>query len=301
MDFKWIKSFVTAAEYQNFRQAAERLYLAQPTISVHIQHMEEWIGSPLFERSGRNVVLTPAGKRFLPYAQQLLKTYEKGIHDLTSWQQGYDRNLSIAVSPLIASSVLPSILRRFVEKYPHIEVEIQVQESKDITKNVFDGEVDLGLSRLSRAVAGMQAIPLYQDPVILVSAHDGGDAEGSPPLDPEQLLEQNLILTHNHPEYWDDLLTQLRVGYPRIRTMIVSQVHVTKRFIEEGLGISFLPRSTVTRELLEGRMLEVDFPSHKLPQAATYWIQKHETEEVAAFKEFLSYYYPALLGAKKEK
>lgn len=294
MDLKWIKSFVTAAKFQNFRQAAEHLYLAQPTITVHLQHLEEWVGSPLFVKSGRNVVLSTAGKRFLPYAQQLMNTYEQGMHDLVSWQQGYNRKLSLAISPLIAASVLPSILRRFVEQHPDIEVEIQVRESIDISADVFEGRVDLGLSRMESKGSQLQSIKLYHDPIIMVAAHDGGDDEHSPPLDANELLAEQLILTHNHPEYWDDLLTQLRIRQSRIRTMIVTQVHITKRFIEEGLGISFLPRSTVSRELLEGRLLEIEWNTFSLPEAATYWIQKHETDEISLFKSFLSYYYPSL-------
>ncbi|GAA0349273.1 LysR family transcriptional regulator [Bacillus horti] len=295
MDLKWIRSFVTAAKYQNFRQAAEQLYLAQPTISVHIQHLEEAIGSPLFERTGRNVILTPTGKRFLPYAEQLLATYESGIQDIEGYRQGYHRKLSLAVSPLIAASVLPSILRRFVEQYPTIEVQVHVRESKDIADDVFNGAVDLGLSRMQAKGAQLQSILLYEDPVILVAGYDGGELEGTPPLDADQLLSASLMLTYHHPEYWDGLLLQIKKTYPRLRTMIVSQVHIAKRFIEEGLGISFLPRSTVKRELLEGRLLEVDFKLFAPPVAATYWIQKYETEEIATFKSFLAYYYPSIL------
>jgi LysR family transcriptional repressor of citA len=115
LDIKWIKTFVTAAEYENFRKTSEILFLAQPTITVHIKNLEEVLGQSLFEKSGRNVILTRAGRRFLPHAKKLLDNYNQGIHDMESWRQGFTNKLVMAVSPLVAASILPSILRRFKE------------------------------------------------------------------------------------------------------------------------------------------------------------------------------------------
>jgi LysR family transcriptional repressor of citA len=85
--------------------------------------------------------------------------------------------------------------------------------------------------------------------------------------------------------YWDDLLVSIHRHGIRMRTMEVSLVDITKVFIEEGLGISFLPESTVKRELLEGRLMEVPTPGLPLPVAATYVIHPASgpSEAAAAF------------------
>ncbi|HET7616359.1 MAG TPA: LysR family transcriptional regulator, partial [Bacillales bacterium] len=70
MDIRWLRTFVTAAELENFRHTSEKLYMAQPTVTVHIHHLEERLGAQLFERSGRNIILSEAGKQFLPYARR---------------------------------------------------------------------------------------------------------------------------------------------------------------------------------------------------------------------------------------
>jgi len=291
MDISWIKTFTVTAQYENFRRAAEKLYLAQPTVTMHMKHLEELLGVMLFERKGRSVYLTEAGRRFLPYAQQMLDNFESGIHNLESWRQGYRRKVTIAVSPLIAASMLPLIVRQFLVSYPDIEIVIDVMESIDISGAVFRGHADIGLSRMPSVQPGLLQRKLNEDPIILIAPHDGGDPESSPPLDLEHLLQTYLILTHNHPEYWDVLLHDIRTKYPRIRTMKVSQVHVTKRFIEEGLGISFLPRSTVVREVLEGRVLEVHTNELELPVASTYMIHQSDKEEVHAFMRFIQDFY----------
>ncbi|MDZ5472891.1 LysR family transcriptional regulator [Bacillus sp. 31A1R] len=291
MDIKWIKTFVIAAEYENFRKASEVLFIAQPTITVHIKHLEEALGQSLFEKSGRNVVLTQAGKRFFPHAKRILDQYHTGIHDMESWRQGYTNKMVVAVSPLIAASILPSIIRQFVKKNREIEIVIKVMESADIGEEVYSGEAHVGLTRMEPLRQELTIMELYKDPVILVTSHDGMDSENGPPIDVEELIQEQIILTHNHPVYWDDLLYEIGQKYHRYRTMVVSQVHVTKRFIEEGLGISFLPRSTVRRELMEGRMLEVLTPDFKLPVASTYIVTKEESKEVLKFKQFLRQFY----------
>lgn len=291
MDIQWLKTFAAAAQFENFRRAAERLYLAQPTVTMHIRHLEERLGMQLFERKGRHVYLTEAGSRFLPYARQMLDSLASGMHDLESWRQGYKRKVTIAVSPLLAASMLPMIVRRFLVVYPDIEIVIEVMESVDIREAIESGHADIGLTRMRLGTSGLQQLKLNDDPVVLVAPHDGRDAESAPPLELEPLLSSYLILTHNHPEYWDGLLSEIRVEYPRIRTMKVSQVHVTKRFIEEGLGISFLPRSTIVREVLEGRVLEVRPMEIAMPVATTYLIFQSVKEEAGAFMRFIQDFY----------
>lgn len=291
MNIRWFRTFVTAAEVENFRQTAERLYLAQPTVTVHIKHLEKELGTLLFERVGRHIVLTKAGRHFLPYAKKILKEYDTGIHDLMSWHQGYEKKLKLAVSPLIADSFLPHIIRQFAKKYRDVEVMINVVESKEIGGTIEKGIAELGLSQMKPFQLSLSTDILQQEPVVCVAPHDGGDIESSPPLDIHELFDNQVLLTHNHPEYWDDLLTDIRIKNFRFRTMGISQVHVTKRFIEEGLGFSFLPRSSVRRELIEGRILEVDAPTLSLPKATTYVVTRDRTEVISKFKESLDEFY----------
>lgn len=291
MDIQWLKTFVSTAQHENFRRAAEQLFLAQPTVTMHIKRLEEILAISLFERRGRNVYLSNAGRRFLPYAQAMIDNFETGIHDLESWRQGYKSKITIAVSPLIAASTLPLIVRKFLKHHTNIEVSIDVMESVDIGAAVSYGFADIGLSRMRASQKGIETRKLKEDPVILVVPHDGVDLESEPPIMLENLLQNHLILTHNHPEYWDGLLNEIQMKYPRTRTMTVSQVYITKRFIEEGLGISFLPRSTVIRELIEDRVLEVYTAELTMPIASTYMIHQSETEEVLAFMSFILDYY----------
>lgn len=281
MDMKHLQTFVVTARTLNFRRAAEQLFLAQPTVTQHIRLLEAELRVQLFDRGGKRVRLTPAGERFLRYAERVLSVYEEGVQDLAGWQQGYRDRLVLAVSPLVARSTLPRVMKRFMETHTEVEMVVQIALSPEIPALVASGRAHLGLSRMPAVSRDLHSYVWYKDPVILVTSGDGRDLDAAPP-DWRELLQEHRLLTHNHPNYWDDLLIAIHRQGLRIRTMEVSLVDITKRFIEEGLGISFLPESTVKRELLEGRLMEVATPGLPLPVAATYVVHPSQGTAKAA-------------------
>ncbi len=107
----------------------------------------------------------------------------------------------------------------------------------------------------------------------------------------KDLFGQYLLLTHNHPDYWDDLLRQVRIQFPFVRTMKVTQTHITKRFIKEGLGVSFLPLSAVRAELAAGSMIEIPCEFAQMPSAGAYAIALYENEKKKTFLDFLSHFH----------
>jgi LysR family transcriptional repressor of citA len=273
LDISWLRTFTVAAELQNYRAAAERLYLSQPTVSVHVHLLEAELGTALFERRGRNVALTAAGRRFLRDAKRLVRQHDESIESLRLWQQGYAHTLRIGVSPLVATTFLPSVLRSFTNAEPTIDVEIRVIESPDIEDAILADTVEIGLGRLPARQRDVTSTVLYEDPVRCVAtADDGGPAAG----DLAAWLRERRLLTHNHPGYWDELLARIRRLCPLVRAMIVSQVHVTARLIGEGFGISFLPASSVGAEIRAGNLREIDTDAFglALPIAATYTLSR---------------------------
>ncbi|MFC0189591.1 LysR family transcriptional regulator [Fictibacillus aquaticus] len=290
MDFTWLRTFIVAAECGNFRRTAEELHISQPAVTVHIKQLESEVGVKLFQRDGRRVKLTGEGKRYLTHAKELITVYQNGLEDINSFRQGYISKFLIGISPLIADTILPYVLKSYIKKNPEVEISVKIIDSADIESAVMREEVDLGLSCLNSTNPELSSELLYRDKVVFVAPHDGRDSETAPPLDEKEILESSRLLTHNHPGYWDELCQKIKNIYPGIRMMQVSQSHITKRFIAEGLGVSFLPLSTVRRELLEGRLLEVDCYSLKLPEANTYAIMKYSNSKQREFVNFISGY-----------
>ncbi|MFB4160017.1 LysR family transcriptional regulator [Geomicrobium sp. JSM 1781026] len=283
MNIQWIETFVTAAHLQNFHQTAERLYRSQPTVTVHIRQLENLLGVPLFQKSGRAVTLTPYGRKYVKHAEQILASFEEGLVDMERERQGYYRQLRIAVSPQIASSYLPYWVKMYTRAYPDTEVIVSVYESADIGEAVESGKVDLGLSRQAYSSLHITSESVQKERLRFVLPHDGGDEETSLPVTVEEALERHVLITDNHPGYWDTVIWAIKQRVPAFRQMRVSQVHVTKRFIEEGLGCSVLPLSSVRRELAEGRMMEAELGELELPLVCTYIVHGQKTEEATEF------------------
>ncbi|WLR52506.1 LysR family transcriptional regulator [Bacillus tianshenii] len=284
MDIRWLKTFIIAAKYENFRKASEELFLTQPAITKHIKRLEDHLSIQLFERNGKTVTLAPAGLKFLPYAKELISKYEQGINSFEAWKQGYDRKLTIAAAPQIASSFLPSLLRTFIDKNPDIEVFINVVKSFEIGDEISAGKADIGLSRLHPLQTNLKVEAIHEEPVILVGVHLGEDKSNAVE---SKVLAQYRLITHNHPDYWDLLLNDVKSHYPMVRTMVVNQVEVTKRFIENGLGVSYLPFSMVKEEITKNNLLEIKSEKVQTPTSATYVITRVETNEATSFIKFL--------------
>lgn len=270
------------------------MYIAQPTVTQHIRQLERELGTQLFLRNGKRVKLTAAGKRFLLHARTILEQWNNGLEDLVAWRQGYQETLRMAVSPIIAYTLLTHLLRRYTKSYPEVDISIQIADSQEIGQLVHSGQADIGLTR-SIPVDLQVATYLIQYDQIVFVASANGDMEAPLP-DWEQELTTRRLITYNHPGYWDELLYMLRQRNLSFRTMVVTRVDITKRFVEEGLGVTFLPRSAVRRELFENRIVELPTPGLSLPQVASYLVvpRRHLAQPVQRFISIIAALYPPL-------
>lgn len=291
MDYQWLKTFIVAAETLNFRKASEKLMLSQPSVTVHIRLLEEQLGSKLFDRLNNRVTLSDAGKFFYLEAVRLTKDADASVSRMHAFSQGYRCNWTIAISPLMAETILPYLLRTFMEHHPEVELSIRIEESEMIEQLVDNGDVHLGISALDATFKNIESILIYKDPILFIIPTDPYDEESGPPIDISEELQKNYLFTHHHPVYWDDLLFTLNKRIPGIRTMKVTQAHIAKRFIQEGLGISFLPHSIVRRELIEGRLMQPHFDLFELPTVSTYILVKKKGELEEEFINQISNYY----------
>jgi LysR family transcriptional repressor of citA len=269
VDIEWLRTFVVAAREENFRRAAEELYLAQPTVSGHIDRLERALGTPLFHRVGRSVRLHDRGRRFLPFAVQALEAVDQGRLAVERLVQGFDASVTLAVSPLVAATYLPRFIHGFHEAHPTVDAVFHVAESRDIPARVAAGEADVGLALIPGERWGLLTVELYQDPMILVAPPDPYDLDGPPPA-VDDLCRRYPMLTHSHPLFWDDLVRALTRRFPFLRTIRVEQMQVSARWVEQGLGMSILPLSLVRAPLALGRMVAIEVPELEWPTSATY-------------------------------
>ncbi|MGZ4112696.1 MAG: LysR family transcriptional regulator [Tumebacillaceae bacterium] len=292
MDIKLLRTFVMMTKELNFHRTAERLFLAQPTVTVHIRQLEDYVGYPLLERTGRKVRLTAAGERFRLHANRILEAHDEALSDLARWKAGYDDRLDLLLSPLCAEHVLPPLWKKYTTMYPDVEVRIYTTLSASVGAGIAAGRSHVGLSRQPSQTPDTESRVLSDDQVVFIAP---GGIDPSK-VDYRELLMIHPLLTNNHPEYWEEILYQLHETQAPMRPMPVSQVHITRQLIAEGLGVSFLPKSAVQQHLDEGKLVEVPTPDLRLPLAYTYVITQPYKQLPRAAIDFLN-----LLGIERKQ
>lgn len=290
IDTRTIETFILAAEHENFRVVAEKLYVTQPAITLQMKQLERELGGKLFIKDGRNITLTAFGRLCYRQAKEIIAQYDKSIATINRYKQGYNQTIRIAISPMFTDTILPGILREYTTHFPHVELSIRVLESVEIAELIERGEVDIGLSCMP-GPSSVMSVMFHKESVSLVCKHDGYDAESGPIIDAKNLLEENILFTDNHPTYWSSLKAQLKKEIPTLKLMKVNQTYATKRFVLEGIGVSFLPKSIISREKMEGHLLEVPISFIREPTAGMYFIYKYEHQLESDFVQFVSKYH----------
>ena len=145
MELRQLKYFVKSAETENFSLAAQECFVVQSTLSQQIKQLEENLGVPLFERIGKRISLTEAGRQFLPFARQTLETAEQGrqqLHDINKLKTG---RLRIGATYGL-SVLLTKTMQRFCPQYPNIRFDIRFERADELTTLLHNREIDFALT-----------------------------------------------------------------------------------------------------------------------------------------------------------
>ena len=145
MEFKQIQCFVAAAETLNFTTAAERMYLSQPSLSRHIQNLEDELGLQLFIRDRKHVTLTPSGPHLLPVAREICAASARFLVSAKNLLEG-DRGFLKVGYQGSARVVLSPILDRFFKHYPNVQVSVEELGARQLIQHLSTGGLDLGIA-----------------------------------------------------------------------------------------------------------------------------------------------------------
>src|SRR5688500_7354435 len=156
-----LRYFTKVAELGNFTRAAEACFVSQPSLSQQIIKLEQELGQPLFERLGRTVRLTEAGKILKPRADQVLALLDDAKARITDDPAG--GRLSIAAIPTVAPYFLPHVLQEFSNEHPRAHLEVIEEVTRDALHRCHAGEVDLALVALPVAGEHLHVEPLFRE------------------------------------------------------------------------------------------------------------------------------------------
>lgn len=253
MEIGQLEAFINVVQYKSFSRAAEAMGLTQPSLSARILSLERDTGGPLFHRMGRGVRLTDAGQAFLPYVSRALESLRDARDALDATQRASSGKLHIGSARAICAYVLPDIVERFHNLYPGIDVAIKTGRSSEVLEMLLSDEVQVGLSR-TIVHPDIEARHIYDEHVVLVT-HPSHPFAQSGEASIYDVAHEPLILYDRESSYFVLINRVVREAgiVPNVQ-MDLDSIDATKRMIERGLGISFLPRNSLRREL-EARTL----------------------------------------------
>lgn len=144
MDTDLLKAFVAVTETGGFSSAGKLLHRTQSAVSLQIKRLEDRVGEPLFKRTSRNVVLTPAGGRLLPYARHILKLHDEAMRVMGA--DSPETLIRLGITEEQASTYLPELLPRFAREYPQVRIEVICEASSLLVQDFQNGLLDVVLA-----------------------------------------------------------------------------------------------------------------------------------------------------------
>ena len=292
MEFSQLEAFLEAAGRGSFRRAADALYISQPSVSARVQTLEDEVGVVLFHRTARGVRLTDMGRTFLPFAQRSMETLRRGREVLESVRQTSTGILNIATARVIGTYVLPQTLRDFHLENPDTNLPIKVGGSSDVLQMVVDEEVQLGLARFMQH-PDVDALHLYDEQAVLVAHPQHLFAKTGVAAMSQVAQERLIVYDPGDPgsSYFQFINRVCRnAGVTAKVEMNLDSVEAAKNMVELDLGISFLPRSAVRRELESGTLTSISLAEQPPVLLPTYVLLRkgqHHGPVVVAFLKLL--------------
>ncbi|ANF96995.1 LysR family transcriptional regulator [Paenibacillus bovis] len=164
MELLQLQYFVTVARIEHMTEAARHLHVTQSSLSKTIQRLEEDLGVPLFDRTGRNLRLNEAGQRFLQRTEKALLELEQGKREIRDLAHRQSITLELAVT---TASTLPGILKTFRQQRPDIQFHVQMLALQEMTALLEQGEVDFCLSSPPVYGENIECQIVYNDPILV--------------------------------------------------------------------------------------------------------------------------------------
>ncbi len=278
MDLATLNAFIAIAELGSFSEAAERLHLTQPAVSKRIASLEQQLNVRLFDRLGREVSLTEAGRALLPRAYQILNVLDDTRRALTNLNGEISGRLTLATSHHIGLHRLPPLLRAFTRAHPQVALDIQFLDSEVAYEEVLHGRAELAVITLAPETREpVHAVAVWDDPLDFVAAPEH-------PLARSQAI--SLADVAHHPAVFPGgntfthhivrRLFEAQGLTPNI-AMSTNYLETIKMMVSIGLAWSVLPRT-----MLDDQVARLPLPGIQLTRQLGYISHTERTLSNAA-------------------
>ncbi|HUQ95630.1 MAG TPA: LysR family transcriptional regulator [Bryobacteraceae bacterium] len=256
MDLDQLHTFLEIVRLKSFSKAAQTCFRTQPAISAQVRQLEQDVNAPLFERLGTRINLTPAGRIFAGYAEQILDLRRRSQDAINELERVPRGELLIAANEATCIYVLPRVFSQYKKEFPNVQLQVDRSYGSRVVEAVLDNQADFGITQLPIEEKKLQVVKIHADEIRLLLSPEHPllqkkvatcrDVVGSPLILPKTGTTRNRLNVWLEPV--EDLI-QI--------SMELDSTEMIKRFVMAQLGISFLAASNCEEEVMSGRLATV--------------------------------------------
>lgn len=238
-----LRCFQTVAHRGRLGQAAEALGRTAPAISVSLKNLEEHVGAPLFEKPGKSR-LTKLGQSVLQETERALINYDRSVQAIASLANAHAGYVRLAVTPTVATAVLPDVIRRFHREFPHIRIDIKDMDSDAVQRELENDRVDIGIATIGLHTRLERRLLLSDEfgiacPVGHPLTKKKGQLEWAD-LDVDNLISNGLCRLIDDPEFQFIL--------DNVSLRVTNQASLLA-LVKAGVGVTVLPRLAISSDI----------------------------------------------------
>ncbi|MEJ2619762.1 MAG: LysR family transcriptional regulator [Candidatus Thiodiazotropha sp.] len=283
-----LKVFETVAVHLNYTQAAKALHLSQPAVSMQVKQLEESVGMPLFEHTGKKIQLTEVGREVHQYTRTIFRTFEE-MEEVVAALKGLDTgHLNVAVASTV-NYFAPRLLAAFSRRFPGINLRLDVTNRERLMALLQNNEIDLVLMGHPPEDIDLEFKPFMDNPLVVI-APPGHPLQEQRNIPAKRLSEEVFIMREAGSgtrlameRYFDEQQIEISTGMRMTRNEAIKQA------VRAGMGLGVVSTHTIELELETGRLVVLDIEGFPLQRHwyLVYRKNKRLSPAARAFFDFV--------------
>ena len=258
MDLKQLEVFVAVVKHQSFSKASRELFLTQPTVSAHIQNLENELETVLVNRSNKTITLTESGKILYEHAIYILNNCKKAIYDIKEYSGKIEGLIDIACSSIPETYLLPGFMKSFSNTYPDVKFSISHYDSWFAISEILDERISFGFVGSKISNPQIKYVNLIDDNLVLITPPDLEIENENGEIDVSALYDFNFIMRKEGSGTRDLIFKTLKkAGFSTAKLNILAHVESNesiKEMVRQGLGVSFISRISAEEYINSGKL-----------------------------------------------
>ena len=256
MELYSLQVFLTVATEHSFSRAAEKLLRTQPAVSLALQRLEEELGERLIDRSGKDLILTDAGRVALDYARRFESLRQEMDNSLAELKDNSAGRLIVGANESTTLYLLPHI-ERYRELYPKVKVQVRRSFSSKIPNELIDGNLELGVISYDPGDDRLKSKVIYTDALAFVVSPSHRLANRKT-VSISELGSENFVAHNVVSPYREVVLREFRTHKVPLRMDVeMPTIETIRKMVQNNMGVAFVPRMCVEQEIEQGTLAEV--------------------------------------------